>query len=146
MSGAFLIVDPIVIRPDGNVTVFGLNNHFNPNMPSKLLSVVSPDEYRHTVNMVNKLLNKDITFNVKLCAFSCLCFCCSLSLSIIPPIIVHRHTKSRVRDILQKENLRIYNHLGLHWSLIKVKDGPLDFIEYVLKIDFIQKLKINQPD
>ncbi|CAH1975564.1 unnamed protein product [Acanthoscelides obtectus] len=99
--------EPIIVRPDGNITVFGLNNHFSSAMPNKLVSVVAPDEYQHTIRKVNKVLDEKLFLNIKMLLGSCICFCCTLGLSMCAPIVVNQRTKYRVQHILEEENKRI---------------------------------------
>ncbi|KAJ8948675.1 hypothetical protein NQ318_004463 [Aromia moschata] len=118
--------EPIIIRGDGNITV--------------------PDEYKYTVYKVNKVLRKKLSYNIKLLFCACLCFCCTLGLSTCPSLALNRITKNEISEILEKENKRIYNQLGLHWSLVKQHFGPVPIIEYVLQIDFVGKPKLFVPD
>nr|CAH7768775.1 unnamed protein product [Callosobruchus chinensis] len=138
--------EPLIVRPDGNITIFGLNNHFPLDMPNKLLSIVAPDEYQYTIIKLNKELDGKLSFNIKVLFASCICLCCTLGLSICAPMITNQRAKQRVETILDEENKRLYNKLGLNWSLDKHGYGPPPAIEYVLKIDFLQKPKLCSPD
>nr|XP_023019948.1 cysteine-rich hydrophobic domain-containing protein 2 [Leptinotarsa decemlineata]XP_023019950.1 cysteine-rich hydrophobic domain-containing protein 2 [Leptinotarsa decemlineata] len=138
--------EQIIVRSDGNITVFGLNNHFKTDMPSKLISITAPDEYKYTIHKVNKVLKKNLSINIKILLCSCICFCCTLGFSIWPSVMINRKTKRQVRNILKEENERIYHHLGLHWSLGKKSFGPLPTVEYVLQIDFLSKPQLYLPD
>ncbi|KAJ8983761.1 hypothetical protein NQ317_006093 [Molorchus minor] len=138
--------EPVIIRGDGNITVFGLNNHFPLDMPCKLISLVAPDEYKYTIYIVNRILQKRLSYNIKLLFCACLCFCCTLGMSTCPSLAFNRITKNEVMSLLNKENKRIYNYLGLHWSLEKQHFGPIPIIEYVLQIDFINKPRLSTPD
>lgn len=142
----FLPVDPVIIRPNGNITLFGLNNHFNPAMPNKLLSIIAPDEYSYTIRKTNKILKRRMSFNFKIFLCSCLCCCCTCGLSLCPSIVVNNHTKEMIQDCLDTENERIYHKLGLHWSFSKHRYGSIPLVEYVIFINFLEKEKIYRPD
>lgn len=138
--------DPIIIRPNGNVTLFGLSNKFNLEMPNKLLSVIAPDEYRNTIRKINRILKYRISLNFKIFLCSCLCCCCTCGLSLFPSIIMNNHTKEMIRNVLNEENERIYHKLGLHWSFSRHTYGSVPVIEYVILINFLEKDKIYSPD
>lgn len=138
--------DPIVIRPDGNITLFGLTNHFSTDMPSKLLSIIAPDEYKYTIKKLNKVLYRRVSMNFKIFLLSCVCCCCTGGLSLCPSLIMSNHTREKVRIILEKENERIYNKLGMHWTFSKYTYGSLPMVEYVILIHFLNCEKIHTPD
>jgi hypothetical protein len=54
------ITESIVIRGDGNITVFGVFNSFSKEFPSKLAAKLAPEEYRDTIEHVNKILKKEL--------------------------------------------------------------------------------------
>lgn len=138
--------DPIIIRPNGNMTLFGVNNRFSMDMPAKLLSVVAPDEYKLTIKKINKILKQrmQLTFKIFLC--SCLCCCCTCGLSLFPSIVMNNHTKEIVKEVLEQENERIYHKLGIHWSYSPHTYGPIPMVEYVIVINFLEKERIYCPD
>lgn len=138
--------EPIIIRPNGNITLFGLNNHFSTEMPNKLLSVVAPDEYRYTIKKLNDILKPRMSLNFKILMFSCICCCCTCGLSFCPPLIINNQTKEMVKNILKEENERLYHKLGMHWSFSKYTYGPVPLVEYVIFINFLEKDKIYWPD
>lgn len=138
--------EPIIIQGDGNVTIFGLNNHFKTDMPNKLASVLARDEYKHTIHKINRVLRKKMSYNIKLLFCGCLCFCCTLGMSACPSVVLNSRIKRQIRDVLDKENMRIYNQMGLSWSLVKQNFGTIPLLEYVLQIDFINKPKVYVPD
>lgn len=138
--------EPIIIRPNGNITLFGLNNHFSTEIPSKLLSVIAPDEYKYTIIKINRVLRRRMSINFKIFLCSCLWCCCTCGLSLCPPLIINNHTKEMIKDVLDEENGRIYHKLGLHWGFGKHSYGPTPMIEYVIFITFLETDQIYWPD
>ncbi|CAH1105479.1 unnamed protein product [Psylliodes chrysocephalus] len=138
--------ESVIVRPDGNITIFGLCNHFPADMPNKLISITAADEYKYTITRINRILKKSMLLNMKILLCSCLCFCCTLGFSVYPPIMINKRTKHRIKNVLEEENERIYHHLGLHWGLIKRPFGPLPTVEYVLQIEFFNRPNIYAPD
>lgn len=138
--------EPIIIQGDGNITIFGLNNHFKTDMPNKLASFLARDEFKHTIHKINRVLRRKMSYNIKLLFCGCLCFCCTLGLSACPSVALNSHVKKQIRNILEKENKRIYNQMGLNWSFVKQNSGAMPMVEYVLQIDFITKPKMCIPD
>jgi hypothetical protein len=59
------IVEPIIIRGAGHVTVFALNNKFDEEYPQALTHKVSRDEYQETIKRVNMILRKNVPNNFK---------------------------------------------------------------------------------
>ncbi len=59
------LVEPIVIRGAGHVTVFALNNKFDEEYPQALIHKVSRDEYHETIKRVNLILRKNVPNNFK---------------------------------------------------------------------------------
>ncbi|PAA54756.1 hypothetical protein BOX15_Mlig019973g1 [Macrostomum lignano] len=57
--------DPIIIRGNGNVTLFGLNSRFSSDYPNELLGRVAPEEFKQTVDRVNSILRKTMPMNLK---------------------------------------------------------------------------------
>lgn len=141
-----LEIEPIIIRPNGNITLFGLNNHFSTEMPNKLLSIIAPDEYRYTIRKINNVLKKKMSRNLKVFLCSCLCCCCTCGLSFCPALVLNSQTRRNVKEILEEENERIYCKLGLRWSLSKHTYGPVPMVEYVIFIHFLEQEKIYRPD
>ena len=59
------LIEPILIRGAGHVTVFALNNKFDEEYPQGLAHRVSRDEYQETIKKVNMILRKTIPNNFK---------------------------------------------------------------------------------
>ncbi len=59
------LVEPIIIRGAGHVTVFALNNKFDEEYPQALIHKVSRDEYHETIKRVNSILRKNVPNNFK---------------------------------------------------------------------------------
>ncbi len=59
------LVEPIIIRGAGHVTVFALNNKFDEEYPQALTHKVSRDEYQETIKRVNLILRKNVPINFK---------------------------------------------------------------------------------
>ena len=91
--------DPIVIRGNGNMTLFGLSNSFSSTFPSALLGRVSREEFEHTMNCINHLLQQQHSTNAKFLLLGCLCCCCSLGCSLLWPSVA---LSKRTRNSLDK--------------------------------------------
>lgn len=159
-----LVEDPIVIRGNGNMTLFGLSNSFVNTFPSSLLGRVSREEFEYTMSRINGLLRQQHSTNAKFLLLGCLCCCCSLGCSLLwPTFALSKRTRSSLEKVCSKsyfsvfkfiflqllamENSRMYNKLGLNWRLSKQNcHNNHSFMEYVIFIDFIPKLQIYQPD
>ncbi|BHF57170.1 hypothetical protein AAHC03_02037 [Spirometra sp. Aus1] len=140
-------LSPVIIRGTGDITIFGMNNVFNEEFPSELQGKVAPEEYQETISRVNRKLRNSMPVNLKwlLCGF--ICCCCTLGCSMWPALCVNRKIKRDIEKTLRIENARLYNQLGLRWSLTKQRSSePVVLMEYVLRLDFIPKLCIYEPD
>lgn len=140
------LVEPVVIRGAGNMTVFGLSNRFDTDFPSALSGRVAPEEYKATITRVNCVLRKTLPVNVKWLFCGCLCCCCTLGCSLWPVICLSRRTRHSIDKVLEWENNHLYHKLGLHWRLNKQWCDSNSMMEYVLLIEFIPKMPIHRPD
>ncbi|KAJ6220628.1 hypothetical protein RDWZM_006440 [Blomia tropicalis] len=140
--------DPIIIRGNGNMTLFGLSNSFSSTFPSSLLGRVSREEFEYTMNRINHLLRQQHSTNAKFLLLGCLCCCCSLGCSLLwPTFALSKRTRSSLQKLLAMENSRLYNKLGLNWRVTKQQSHTNhSFMEYILVIDFLPKMQIYQPD
>lgn len=142
--------DPIIIRGTGPITLFGLNNRFNTDMPPILAKKVAPEEYRQTVEKINDILNAKLSHNIAWLIYGCCCFCCTCGWSLYPAIYLKKQIKRQLKRFLDDENENLYNKLGLNWKLAKQEldgGGASSLLtEYVLLIDYIQKYQIYSPD
>jgi hypothetical protein len=59
------LIEPIVIRGAGHITVFALNNKFDEEYPQGLAHKVSRDEYQETIRRVNMILKKNVPNHFK---------------------------------------------------------------------------------
>lgn len=55
-------------------------------------------------------------------------------------------TQHSLNKLLEWENSRLYNKLGLRWRLTKQHCDSSSMMEYVLLIEFIPKIPIYRPD
>ncbi|VDL51282.1 unnamed protein product [Hymenolepis diminuta] len=126
---------------------FGMSNVFSDEFPPELHGRVAPEEFQETISKVNNQLRRSMSINLKwlLCGF--ICCCCTLGCSMWPAICVNRKVKRNIEKTLEIENARLYCQLGLNWSLTKQRTTePVVLMEYVLRLDFIPKLSVYQPD
>ncbi|KRY75189.1 Cysteine-rich hydrophobic domain 2 protein [Trichinella pseudospiralis] len=119
--------DPIVIKGNGNITLFGLSSRFDSVFPPKLVGKVAPEEFNATICRINRVLQKSISVNVRWLLFGCICCCCTLSCSLWPVVCLSRR-------------------LGLQWKLHRTKCESNNMTEYVLWIDFLPKQFLLHPD
>lgn len=137
---------PIRLRGIGATTVFGLSSRIEDTYPAQLSGRVAPEEFQATIGHVNGILQKQVPLSLKCLLFGCFCCCCTAGLSLGPSIVLNRTTKYYVEKTLKQENSRLYNRLGLNWSLVnEVKDGVY-LREYVILIEFLPKLPLLWPD
>lgn len=107
-----LVEDPIVIRGNGNMTLFGLSNSFVNTFPSSLLGRVSREEFEYTMTRINGLLRQQHSTNAKFLLLGCLCCCCSLGCSLLwPTFALSKRTKSSLEKV--SENLYVFTTLKL---------------------------------
>ncbi|CAG2108235.1 unnamed protein product [Medioppia subpectinata] len=93
-------LEPIVIRGNGNITLFGLSNGFTDSFPSTLLGRVSREEFESTVHRINALLRAQHSTNAKLLILGCLCCCCSLGCSLLwPTLALSKRTKNSLEKV-----------------------------------------------
>ena len=59
------MIEPIVVRGAGHVTVFALNNKFDEEFPQGLAHKVSREEYQETIKRVNTILKKNVPNHFK---------------------------------------------------------------------------------
>ncbi|RZC33245.1 Erf4 domain containing protein [Asbolus verrucosus] len=115
-------------------------------MPSRLITKVAPEEYEVTLHLINKVLRKNLINNLTWFLCGCVPLCCTLGCSMCPAVYFNKRTIRTLHKILRAENRRFYNKLGLHWSLHKQHFEPLNLVEYVLIINFLQRPEIYVPD
>lgn len=141
-------VEPIVIKGNGNLVLFGLSNSFATEFPSGLIGRVSREEFNSTMSQINSLLRSQQSLSAKVLLFGSLCCCCSLGFSLIgPSIALRKRSKMSVEKFLANENARLYTKLGLNWRLAEQRCySNHAFIEYVLLIEFTPKINLYQPD
>ncbi|UJR21996.1 hypothetical protein I4U23_025064 [Adineta vaga] len=141
------LIEPIIIRGTGHITVFALNNQFDEEFPQGLAHKVSREEYHETIKRVNTILRKNIPNHFKWLIFGCICCCCTIGLSLCPVVWLNRRSKNAVNRVLQSENARLYHRLGLHWKLTQQKYSNNNTVqEYVLTIEFCPVLSLSHPD
>ncbi len=144
--GSLNRTEPIIIRGDGNLTIFGIFNRFSVDFPSKLSAKLAPEEYHDSINKINKILKKELSHNLKWFLFGSICCCCTLGCSLIPVIYMNKKAKLLINKLLMIENERLFKKLGLKWSLTKVKCNNSSLAEYVICIDIIDKIQLYSPD
>lgn len=138
--------ETVIIRGDGNLTIFGVLNSFNDEFPQKLSSKIAPEEYKETLNKINKILNKEFKNSLRWLVFGSLCCCCTLGCSLLPVIFINKKAKLKIKKYLIFENDRLYNKLGIKWRLSKQKYGQSTLYEYIICIDILPILPLYQPD
>lgn len=121
---------------------------FCTDFPSLLIGRVAKEEFQATISKINSLLREHHNTNLKLMLFGCLCCCCSLGCSLLwPTLALSKRTRSSLEKLLEEENSRLYHKLGFNWKLNKeTSHSNSSFMEYVILIEFSQKLQIYQPD
>lgn len=141
-------IEPIVLRGNGNLTLFGLSNSFSAEFPSSLIGRVSREEFDRTMRRVNSLLKDQQSLSAKILLFGGLCCCCSLGFSLIwPSIALKKRSKTSLEKFLASENSRLYSKLGLNWKLSEQRCySNHAFVEYVLMIEFTPKINLYLPD
>lgn len=141
-------IEPIVIRGNGNLLLFGLSNSFSSDFPPALVGKVSKEEFNRTMKHLNLLLREQQSLSAKVLLFGSLCCCCSLGFSLIgPSIALRKRSKISVEKFLANENTRLYCKLGLNWRLAEHRCfSNHAFIEYVILIEFLPKMNLYQPD
>lgn len=141
-------IEPIILRGNGNLTLFGLSNSFSSDFPSALLGRVSKEEFGNTMRKINSLLRDQQSLSAKLLLFGSLCCCCSFGISLIwPSIVLKKRSKTSIQKFLTNENSRLYSKLGLNWRLAEQRClSNHAFVEYVLMIEFTPKMNLYQPD
>lgn len=141
-------IEPIILRGNGNLTLFGLSNSFSADFPSSLIGRVSREEFNRTMKRANSLLRDQQSLSAKILLFGGLCCCCSLGFSLIwPSIALKRRSKTSLEKFLASENSRLYSKLGLNWKLSEQRCySNHAFVEYVLMIEFTPKINLYLPD
>lgn len=141
-------IEPIVLRGNGNITLFGLSNSFVAEFPSSLIGRISKEEFDKTMRRVNSLLREQQTLSAKLLLFGGLCCCCSFGFSLVwPSIALKKRSKMSLEKLLASENNRLYSKLGLNWKLSEQRCySNHAFVEYVLMIEFLPKQNLYLPD
>lgn len=147
-EATFYQVEPIVLRGNGNLTLFGLSNSFSAEFPSALIGRVSREEFDYTMRRINNLLRDQQSLSAKLLLFGGLCCCCSLGFSLVwPSIALKKRSKTSLEKLLAGENHRFYSKLGLNWKLAEQRCySNHAFVEYVLMIEFTPKINLYLPD
>ena len=141
-------MEPIVIRGNGNMTLFGLSNTFNTDFPCVLVGRVSREEFEASLSRMNHMLRQHHSTNAKLLLLGCLCCCCSFGCSLLwPTLALSKRTRTALEKLIAAENHKLYHKLGLNWKLSKERcHTNYAFMEYVLVIEFLPKLHLYQPD
>ncbi|KAK9746691.1 Golgin subfamily A member 7/ERF4 family [Popillia japonica] len=141
-----LVPEPITLRGVGSVTIFGLNNKFSSELPSTLHSRVAPEEYKETIDKINRVLRKNLPTNARLLFFGCFFCCCTFGCSFWPVICSSRRTLRLLHRLLERENRNLYYKLGLRWHLSKQHLDASNLLEYVILIEFLPRIPIYKPD
>lgn len=102
--------EPIIIRGNGNMTLFGLSNSFATTFPSSLLGRVSREEFDYTITRINNLLRQQHSTNAKFLLLGCLCCCCSFGCSLLWPTLA---LSKRTRNSLEKVSCSSLNFFVL---------------------------------
>lgn len=141
-------IEPIIIRGNGNLTLFGLSNSFNSEFPASLVGKVSREEFAKTIVRINSLLREQQSLSAKLLVIGGLFCCCSFGFSLVwPSIALKKRSKMNLEKFLATENSRLYSKLGMNWKLAEERCySNHAFVEYVLMIEFTPKLNLYQPD
>ena len=138
-------IEPIVIRGNGNLILFGLSNSFNSEFPPALLGRVSREEFGRTISHINSLLRDQQSLSAKLLLIGSLFCCCSLGFSLVcPSIVLKQRCKMNLEKFLISENNRLYSKLGLNWKLGQRSYNR--FVEHVIIIEFSPKIDPYMPD
>lgn len=141
-----IVKEPIVIRGAGNLTIFGVCNKFSEQFPSALNAKLAPEEFRDTIKQINSILNKELENSFKWLVVGSLFCCCTLGCSLLPVIYLNKKAKLCINKLLDIENHRLYNKLGLRWRLTKFKCNSNSLFEYVLLVEFLPLRSLYQPD
>jgi len=107
---------------------------------------VASEEFHSTLDRLNAILHKSVPFNLKCLLCGCLCCCCTLGLSLGPVLYLSKRTKSRMEKLLESENWRLYNKLGLNMKLSREQCENTNLRQYVILIEFLPKLPLYRPD
>lgn len=144
-QGTIYQIEPIIIRGNGNLTLFGLSNSFNSEFPQALLGRISREEFGRTISQINSLLKDQQSLSAKLVLIGSLFCCCSLGCSLVwPSIVLKRRSKTNLEKFLANENQRLYSKLGLNWHLGQRCFNR--FVEHVLIIELNPKIDPYIPD
>uniref|UniRef100_A0AC35TGX6 Erf4 domain-containing protein n=1 Tax=Rhabditophanes sp. KR3021 TaxID=114890 RepID=A0AC35TGX6_9BILA len=141
-------IKPVLIKGHGNVTIFGLNSHFDEEeFPLNLTGKVAPEELEATLRMINKVLKRSVPWNFRWFLCGLVFCCCTIGCSLWPVICLNRRTINSLQKTLELENSRLYHKLGLHWKLEKQPlDSSSHLSEYVLLLEAIPKIPLLIPD
>lgn len=77
--------------------------------------------------------------------YSALC-CCTLGCSLLPVVCLSRRSINAIEKLLDYENARLYNKLGLNWRLARQHCDTNNLTEFVLLIEFLDRESILKPD
>jgi len=141
-------IEPIVLRGNGNLTIFGLSNSYPADFPSALIGRVSKEEFDLTMRRINTILSSQQSLSAKLLLLGGLFCCCSLGLSLVwPSIVLRKRSKASIEKVLASENNRLYSKLGLNWKLAEQRCySNHAFVEFVILIEFAPKINLYAPD
>jgi hypothetical protein len=142
----YVVNEPVIIRGNGNLTVFGLSNQFSTDFPQPLLARLAPEEFCATVEKINGVLKKALPQQMKWIVLGCVCCCCTLGCSMWPVICMSKKTRLSIEKLLDWENSHLYRRLGLKWRLVQMHLDSSSMLEYVLVIDFLPKCHLFLPD
>lgn len=109
--------DPIQIRGNGNMTLFGLSNCYTSTFPSALLGRVSKEEFEYTISRINHLLQQQHSTNAKFLLLGCLCCCFSLGCSLLwPTFALSKRTKFSLEKVCKHCLIHCYFYKILNFS------------------------------
>ncbi|KAK3699944.1 hypothetical protein QZH41_016603 [Actinostola sp. cb2023] len=111
--------EPVVVRGVGHMTIFGLNSKFDSSFPQGLSAKVAPEEFKTTINRVNRVLSKAMPINVRWLLCGCICCCCTLGMSMWPVVCLNKRTKHSLNKILDAENCHLYHKVTNHFEILK---------------------------
>ena len=115
-------------------------------MPNDLIGKLSPDEFKITINLINKFLHKNLKKQYSLLILGALLCGCTAGLSFVPAYRSNYRILNQLKQLLDDENDRIYSRmLNMKWGLV-IRPVNQRFLEYSLILEFLPRVNFTLPD
>ncbi|KAI3382532.1 hypothetical protein SNEBB_010968 [Seison nebaliae] len=143
--------DPIrykIMENIGKINLISVNNQIDETYPPSLFNQISQDEYKESIKKINKILSSKKRFKIFCLSLATGCCLCTAGLTLLLGLLICRIEYDTLKRLLEKENKRLYRHLGFYWRLKRTTSStmPASLQQYSIILSTLPQLSVWQPD